>query len=153
MITAVLPLNAALPPSDRANDLPMGYVRVWDGTGAPVCEKMPLEGLAANAARQTGDPPLVALQSVNRVVRIVNNSAAASKDGMNPDAGVNGGEEERERERERGREIQNALLYFKKIKETLTIMTTQCAIFILNLHNIKHHTTDYCTPNYIITYV
>jgi hypothetical protein len=54
--------------------MPRGFLRVWDGTGAPYSDPLPEKCIAALAGIKDGDPPREALVALHSTVELLNNS-------------------------------------------------------------------------------
>lgn len=57
-----------------SQQLPRGFLRVWDGTGAPSSDPLPGKSPAALETIQNGDPPTEALVALHSTVNTLNNS-------------------------------------------------------------------------------
>lgn len=66
MVAAVIPIV-----TDRsvAGVTPRGFLRVWDGTGIPKSDVLPVDSEEARTSVQDGDPPPDALIKIARIVR------------------------------------------------------------------------------------
>jgi len=64
MIAAIIPV-----PADQLSDMsPRAYLRLWDGTGPPSSDRMPIDSLFSREAVREGDPPSSALTAISEVV-------------------------------------------------------------------------------------
>ena len=65
LVTAIIPV-----PSERRNRLtPRGFLRVWDGTGLPASDPLPLTTPVASSAIMRGDPPPEALIKIASIIK------------------------------------------------------------------------------------
>ena len=64
--------------TERLSDspIPRGFLRLWDGTGAPSSDPLPPQILASRAtsAATTGDPPTEAMVALHLTIETMNNS-------------------------------------------------------------------------------
>ena len=54
--------------------IPKGFVRLWDGTGAPISDPLPLQSAEARSMIRTGDPPKEAMVSLHSTIQGLNKS-------------------------------------------------------------------------------
>jgi hypothetical protein len=66
MVAAIFP---APPNEGKRGVLPLGFIRVWDGTGVPTSDPLPCNTNAARDAIRNGDPPVEALVKLAEIVR------------------------------------------------------------------------------------
>jgi len=66
MVSAILPVEHT-----EATDAvsPRGFLRVWDGTGPPTSDRLPIDTPIAREAVQTGDPPAAALVKLVSMIK------------------------------------------------------------------------------------
>jgi len=62
MVTAIIPQ----PPEQVSDRTPRAFLRLWDGTGRPESDPIPVNGLIARQATQ--DPPASVLTAINKIV-------------------------------------------------------------------------------------
>lgn len=65
MVAAVIPL----PDEDTSGGTPRGFLRVWDGTGVPKSDTLPMSTAAALESITTGDPPSAALVKIAEIIK------------------------------------------------------------------------------------
>ena len=64
MVTAIIPQ----PPDQVSDRTPRAFLRLWDGTGRPESDPIPVDGLFARQAIQEGDPPATVLTAISKIV-------------------------------------------------------------------------------------
>ena len=66
MVTAILPVQHT-----EATDgiSPRGFLRLWDGTGPPTSDRLPIDNSIAREAVRTGDPPAAALVKLAGMIK------------------------------------------------------------------------------------
>jgi len=64
MVTAIIPQ----PPEQVSDRTPRAFLRLWDGTGRPESDPIPISGLIARQATQEGDPPASVLAAISKIV-------------------------------------------------------------------------------------
>lgn len=64
MVTGIIPV----PPELKTGVSPRGFLRIWDGTGVPASDALPLETPAANRAVVNGDPPSETIVSIASII-------------------------------------------------------------------------------------
>jgi hypothetical protein len=68
MVASVIPV-----PEDLTSGVsPRGFLRVWDGTGFPASDPLPLATAAASDAVKNGDPPSEAIIAMAAIIRNLN---------------------------------------------------------------------------------
>lgn len=72
MVTAVLPVDQK-PDAQHLKIAPSGFLRVWDGTGPPTSDQLPIDTPAAREAVHTGDPPAAALSRLTGIIKKIKN--------------------------------------------------------------------------------
>jgi len=69
MVTAMIPT-----PADQISDIsPRGFLRIWDGTGPPKSDPLPINSLFASDAVSNGDPPAACVQKIERIISEMDN--------------------------------------------------------------------------------
>jgi len=63
MVSAIIPA----PKTDAP--MPLGFLRLWDGTGVPVSDPLPLDTDECKKLTRNGDPPNRAVQSIEESIR------------------------------------------------------------------------------------
>ena len=64
MVTAMIPV-----PAEQISDrTPRAFLRLWDGTGSPSSDPMPVDSLVAMEAIRNGDPPSSAVSSISSII-------------------------------------------------------------------------------------
>jgi hypothetical protein len=65
MVAAIIPV----PREQTPGYAPCGFLRVWDGTGFPASDPLPLDTAEAHEAVRNGDPPIEALIKIAGIIR------------------------------------------------------------------------------------
>jgi len=67
-LTCLVCAVISIPLAEKTAKQPFGFLRVWDGTGAPKSDPLPMDSHAAQYAVSTGDPGQACMNSIKKVV-------------------------------------------------------------------------------------